>query len=93
MSTEKAAPPKPIAPLDVAWREWSEVPRIGALPSPEPSRDGRGLSRRRAIEELGPGRQSSPAHFHIFEEEHVYILEGALTVRMGADAHDMKAPP
>ena len=44
-----------------------------------------------AIEELEPGRQSSPAHYHIFEEEHVYILEGSLTVRMGADSHEMKA--
>ena len=44
-----------------------------------------------AIEELPPGRQSSPAHYHIFEEEHVYILEGALTVRIGAEAHAMKA--
>ena len=44
-----------------------------------------------AIEELPPGMQSSPAHYHIFEEEHVYILEGALTVRIGAATHEMKA--
>ncbi len=44
-----------------------------------------------AIEELPPGMQSSPAHYHIFEEEHVYILEGALTLRLGAGTHEMKA--
>jgi uncharacterized cupin superfamily protein len=40
---------------------------------------------------LPPGRQSTPAHFHIFEEEHVYILEGALTVRVGGSSYEMKA--
>ena len=44
-----------------------------------------------AIEELAPGKQSSPAHYHVFEEEHVYILEGALTVRIGADTYELKA--
>lgn len=38
-----------------------------------------------------PGRQSSPAHYHVFEEEHVYILEGALTLRLGAQRHAMRA--
>ena len=44
-----------------------------------------------AIEELGPGKQSSPAHYHLFEEEHVYILEGELTARIGSAAHRMRA--
>ena len=30
-----------------------------------------------AIEELAPGMRSNPAHYHIFEEEHVYVLEGS----------------
>ncbi len=32
-----------------------------------------------------------PAHYHIFEEEHVYILEGTVTARLGADTYEMKA--
>ena len=44
-----------------------------------------------AIEELEPGRQSAPAHYHMLEEEHVYVLEGALTARIGAGEHEMKA--
>jgi uncharacterized cupin superfamily protein len=44
-----------------------------------------------AIEELNPGKQSTPAHYHIFEEEHVYLLEGAVTARIGADTYEMKA--
>jgi uncharacterized cupin superfamily protein len=92
MSTEKTAPPKPISSLDVAWTEWSDVPRFGVryrhLSLAALGEDYRvGV----AIEELKPGRQSSPAHYHIFEEEHVYLLEGTLTVRIGADTYDMKA--
>ena len=92
MSTEKNAPLTPISSLDVAWEEWSEVPRFGVryrhLTRAAMGEDYRvGV----AIEELRPGRQSSPAHYHIFEEEHVYILEGLLTVRIGADRYEMTA--
>ena len=92
MSTEKTAPPKPISSLDVPWTEWSDVPRFALryrhLTLAAVGEDYRvGV----AIEELAPGKQSSPAHYHIFEEEHVYILEGALTVRIGADTYEMKA--
>jgi uncharacterized cupin superfamily protein len=92
MSPEKTAPPKPISSLDIAWEEWSEGPRFGEryrhLSRAVTGEDYRvGV----AIEELEPGKQSTPAHYHIFEEEHVYILEGALTVRIGAGTHEMKA--
>ena len=92
MSTENVAPPKPIASREVPWTEWSDVPRFG-LRYRHLTRAavGEGYHVGVAIEELGPGRQSSPAHYHIFEEEHVYILEGELTARIGAAAHAMKA--
>src|SRR3546814_15176966 len=35
--------------------------------------------------------QSSPAHWHVLEEEHLYILEGSLTVRIGAESYAMTA--
>jgi uncharacterized cupin superfamily protein len=38
-----------------------------------------------------PGKQSAPAHYHIFEEEHVFILEGSLTARIGAESFPMTA--
>src|SRR5262249_36978259 len=90
--SETIASPKPFSSLDVAWEEWSDVPRFGvryrhlALAA-----IGKDYHVGVAIEELGPGKQSAPAHYHIFEEEHVYILEGALTVRIGADSYDMTA--
>lgn len=92
MPDEPRAPPKPMSSLDVAWEEWSEVPRIGVR--------YRHLSAAAlgdeyhigvAIEELAPGRQSSPAHYHIHEEEHVYILDGALTLRLGENTNEMTA--
>jgi uncharacterized cupin superfamily protein len=44
-----------------------------------------------AIEELPPGMRTAPAHYHFIEEEHVYILEGTLTLRLGTARHRMKA--
>ena len=92
MPPEKSAPPKPISSIDVPCTEWTDVPRFSIR--------YRHLTRAVAgdnyhvgvaIEELPPGMQSSPAHYHIFEEEHVYILEGALTLRLGAATHEMKS--
>jgi uncharacterized cupin superfamily protein len=92
MSTEQIASPKPISTRDVAWTEWSDAPRF-ATRYQHLSMAVRGKDYRVgvAIEELPPGSQSAPAHYHIFEEEHVYMLEGALTVRIGDDRYEMKA--
>jgi uncharacterized cupin superfamily protein len=92
MPTETLAPPKPISSRDVAWTDVSDVPRFASryrhLTLAAVGADYRvGVS----IEELPPGRQSAPAHYHVFEEEHVYILEGALTARIGAESYAMKA--
>jgi uncharacterized cupin superfamily protein len=92
MSTQDTTPLKPFSSLDMAWTEWADVPRF-ALRYRHLSRAALGERYRIgvAIEELGPGKQSSPAHYHVFEEEHVYILEGVLTLRVGAETHGMRA--
>lgn len=87
-----AVPIKPFSTLDMPWTERSDKPRFARrqrhLSLAAMGRDYRvGV----AIQELPPGSRSAPAHYHIFEEEHVYILEGALTARIGADAYPMKA--
>jgi uncharacterized cupin superfamily protein len=92
MSTEKSAPKPPISSQAVAWEVWSEVPRTWVryrhLTSAAIGDDYHvGV----AIEELAPGKQTALAHYHIFEEEHVYVLEGALTARIGADSYPMRA--
>ena len=71
----------PISIDDVPWTEWSDVPRFGIryrhLSLAALGEDYRiGV----AIEELPPGMQTAPAHYHIFEEEH-----------LGNGRHTMKA--
>ncbi len=92
MSTDKIEPRKPISSSDVAWEAWAEVPRSAIrfrhLTSAAMGGDYHvGVQ----IEELPPGKQTALAHYHIFEEEHVYVLDGTLTVRIGATSHDMRA--
>jgi uncharacterized cupin superfamily protein len=36
---------------------------------------------------LPPGKQANQAHYHLLEEEHLFVLEGQMTVRIGAAAH------
>jgi uncharacterized cupin superfamily protein len=43
------------------------------------------------LKTLAPGRQSTPAHYHIFEEEHVSVPEGGLSVRVGSSAFQIHA--
>ncbi len=83
---------KPISSNDVPWTEWTDVPRFD-IRYKHLSRTLLGADYRVgvAIEELRPGKQSAPAHYHVFEEEHVFILDGALTVWLGAATHEMKA--
>jgi uncharacterized cupin superfamily protein len=35
------------------------------------------------MEVLEPGRQANQQHYHLLEEEHVLVLEGTMTVRLG----------
>jgi len=92
MSTEPDVLVRPISSDDVPWQEVADVPGFGCryrhLTLASGHRDYRvGVS----IEELAPGQRSNPAHYHIFEEEHVFILEGELTVRIGAENFAMRA--
>lgn len=89
---ENVVSPKPISSSDVTWTEWSDVPNFGLryrhLTVAAMGEDYRvGV----AIEELDPGKRTVPAHYHLFEEEHLYVLEGSVTVRIGNGTHDMKA--
>lgn len=85
-------PKLPIATASVPWTESLDLPRFQAR--------YRHLTRAImgdtyqigvTIEELLPGSQSAPFHYHIFEEEHVLILEGDVTLRLGDQRHAMKA--
>lgn len=85
-------PRGPIAIESVPWTEWSEGVRFGSryrLLS-----DTRGADKRKigvSYEELGPGKQSVPFHYHMIEEEHIIALEGEATLRLGEERFPIKA--
>lgn len=93
MSDSKAPPPtRPIDSATLSWTEYKDAENFHARyrhlsesMGPQPYKIGV------AIEELMPGKQNNPAHYHMREEEHVLILEGELTVRIGKEFHVMTA--
>jgi uncharacterized cupin superfamily protein len=89
-STKPEGPLRPIASEEVPWQIWSDPPNFAAR--------CRHLTRAFmgddyqigvAIEELDPGKRSAPFHYHFFEEEHVFVLEGTPTLRLGDQTHDL----
>jgi uncharacterized cupin superfamily protein len=40
--------------------------------------------------ELPPGCNTRPAHYHTLEEEHVYVLEGRMTLHLGEQEFALK---
>jgi uncharacterized cupin superfamily protein len=36
---------------------------------------------------LAPGKQTYPMHYHLLEEEHILVLEGAATLRLGEKSY------
>lgn len=84
--------PRPIRSADLPWTDFAEVPRFAARWRHLSSAAlGEAYRVGVAIEELPPGRQSAPAHYHLLEEEHLFILEGSLTLRLGDARHAMTA--
>ena len=90
MATDRTQVPTPIATDSVAWQGFGEVPNYRSR--------WRHLTRAAwgpdyrigvLIEELPPGGRSAPFHYHFREEEHVYILDGTLTLRLGETTHGM----
>ena len=91
---EKAAvaPTCPIATENLPWTELMDLPNfqmrvrhLSKSMGPESYKIGV------VIEELLPNNQNNPAHYHLREEEHVLILSGALTLRIGKEFHVMTA--
>jgi uncharacterized cupin superfamily protein len=93
MSNENPAE-RPIRPLhidDVPWTAFADVPNFNIrYKHLTLAACGEDYHVGVAIEELGPGKQTAPFHYHVHEEEHVYVLEGTPTLRLGADTHRLK---
>jgi uncharacterized cupin superfamily protein len=88
-------PPKPNAPIhrdNVAWEthekdgavtvQWKHLTKAAGGPPYKVAF---------VIEILMPGQKSAAAHWHTLEEEHVYVIDGTLTVRVGDARHIMVA--
>ena len=94
MTIDEAAQPEntPIRAEDVPLTEFAHGDRFALryrhLSSATPRQPYRiGVS----LEELPAGKQVCPAHYHTKEEEHVFVLSGAVTVRIGDRRHVMQA--
>ncbi|HEY1392596.1 MAG TPA: cupin domain-containing protein [Methylibium sp.] len=74
----------------VPWVEFSHGERYG-LRYQHLSSFGGGSQISVSMEILPPGKQANQAHFHLLEEEHVFVLEGALTLRLGDKSYVMSA--
>jgi uncharacterized cupin superfamily protein len=76
---------RPIAIEDVPWRPWSQGVRFGGRVRTLCATRETGNRIGVYIEELPPGKQSAPLHYHLLEEEHIWMLDGEVTLRLGSE--------
>jgi uncharacterized cupin superfamily protein len=81
---------EPFDIAEVPWEEFSHGERFG-MRFQHLSTFGGATQIGIANEVLAPGRQANPLHYHLLEEEHVFILEGSLTLRLGDQSYVMSA--
>lgn len=81
--TDQEGPRGPVAIDSVPWMEWSEGVRFGSRARILSDTRNAGRKIGIAVEELQPGKQSVPFHYHLLEEEHIIALEGRATLRLG----------
>jgi uncharacterized cupin superfamily protein len=87
-SSDGVFEPFPIE--QVPWQEHAHGRRFG-MRFQHLSDYGGGTQIGVANEVLEPGRQANPMHYHMLEEEHVLVLEGSLTLRLGERTYVMSA--
>lgn len=81
---------EPFAAEEAPWEEFAKGKRFG-MRFRHLSKFGGGSHVGVALEELAPGRQSNPLHSHMLEEEHVFVLEGSMTLHLGGKDYPMTA--
>jgi uncharacterized cupin superfamily protein len=90
--TEKPTAKHPFAIESLPWHDYGQGTRFaGRVRVLSDSRCEGGARIGVGIDELPPGCQSNQAHYHYAEEEHVWILEGRATLRLGDERIEMKA--
>jgi uncharacterized cupin superfamily protein len=77
--------PKPIHTHDMDWSEYRETDQVRFrykyFPDPDSCHVGFGIM------ELPPGCHTGTAHYHMKEEEQLYVLAGTMEVRLGRRWH------
>ena len=88
---ENENPKAPVAVESLPWVEWSQGVRFASRYRvlSDSRKDGRKIGV--AVEELPPGKQSVPFHYHMLEEEHIIALEGEATLRLGEERYPVRA--
>jgi uncharacterized cupin superfamily protein len=88
---DRQQPRGPVAIESLPWKDWSQGVRFGSRYRvlSDTRRGGRKIGI--AYEELPPGKQSVPFHYHLLEEEHIVALEGEATLRLGEERHRIGA--
>lgn len=89
--SEAKKPKGPVAIESVPWTEFGHGTRFGlryrVLSDTRDDARKIGVS----FEELPPGKQGCPFHYHMIEEEHIIALEGEATLRLGEERYTLRA--
>lgn len=92
--TDKLEPPikRPFAIDSLPWEEYGQGTRFaGRVRVLSSTRGEGGAQIGVGLDEIPPGCQSNQAHYHYGEEEHIWVLEGSVTLRLGDERIPMKA--
>lgn len=81
---------EPFSVDAVAWDEYAHGTRFGTRYR-QLGEYGGAKNVGVCLEELAPGKQACPNHYHHLEEEQMLILEGSLTLRLGEKTYLMQA--
>ncbi len=84
-------PTGPVAIESVPWSEFSEGVRFALRYRVLSNTREHGRKIGVSYEELPPGKQSVPFHYHLVEEEHIVALEGECTLRLGDERYTLRA--
>ena len=74
----------------VPWESYSQGTRFGSQ-FRQLGQYGGGTHVGVCMEVLEAGKRSNPAHYHMLEEEHLLVLEGSMTLRLGEASYRMSA--
>ena len=93
MSDPDPPPPEACTPITIAsvpWQTFGHGERFGIRY--QVLSEAAGANQITVcMEILEPGKQANQQHYHLLEEEHVLVLEGAMTVLLGDAEHAVKA--